>query len=211
MTRAKSKVLSEQSEFSEQGQSSQAGVSEGQGLCKFFSIPLPVFFREECLREQAVDLTLRPLFEMVGSEGDLKSVSSGYFLSDGLLLRKWVRVVSGVQVDSVVQVVVPSKFRDVVLSTSHDGVAGHLGVKKTYDKVLRHFFWPRLKRDVANYCKTCKTCQLTGKPNQKLKPAPLYPIPVVEKPFEYLLFDCVGPLPKSKMGNQYLLTVMCKA
>ncbi|KAK0135738.1 hypothetical protein N1851_028415 [Merluccius polli] len=36
VTRAKSKVLSEQSELSEQGQSFQAGVSEGQGLCKFF-------------------------------------------------------------------------------------------------------------------------------------------------------------------------------
>lgn len=44
------------------------------------------------------------------------------------------------QVDSVVQIVVPLKFRDLVLSTSHDGVASHLGVKKTYDGVLRHFF-----------------------------------------------------------------------
>lgn len=109
------------------------------------------------------------------------------------------------------QVVVPAKFRNMELSFSHDGVAGHFGVKKTYDKVLRHFFWPQLKKDVANYCRTCKTCQLTGKPNQKLKPAPLYPIPVVEKPFEYLLLDCVGPLPKSRAGNQYLLTVMCKS
>lgn len=64
------------------------------------------------------------------------------------------------QVDSVVQIVVPLKFRDLVLSTSHDGVASHLGVKKTYDGVLRHFFWPRLKRDVALYCKTP-----AGKPN----------------------------------------------
>lgn len=68
---------------------------------------------------------------------------------------------------SVVQVVVPFKFRDVVLNTSHDGVAGHLGVKETYDKVVRHFFWPQLKRDVANYCKTCKTSQLTGKPKSE--------------------------------------------
>lgn len=33
------------------------------------------------------------------------SIASRYFLSDGLLFRKWARVVSGVQVDSVVQVV----------------------------------------------------------------------------------------------------------
>ncbi len=59
------------------------------------------------------------------------------------------------------------------------------------------------------YCKTCKTCQLTGKPNQHIKPASCYPIP--EKPFEYLLPDWVNLLPKSKPGSKYLFTVMCKS
>merc|ERR1711860_195429 len=29
--------------------------------------------------------------------------------------------------------------------------------------------------------------------------------------FSDILIDCVGPLPKSKSGNQYLLTIMCKS
>lgn len=70
----------------------------------------------------------KTLFELVCPESELKG---GYFLNDGLLLRKWASVVNGVQIENVVQVVVPSKFRDLVLSTSHNGVAGHLGVKKT--------------------------------------------------------------------------------
>lgn len=41
--------------------------------------------------------------------------------------------------------------------------------------------------------------------------APLYPIPVIEEPFERLIVDCVGPLPKSKSGHQYVLTTMCAA
>ncbi len=57
--------------------------------------------------------------------------------------------------------------------------------------------------------KTCHNCQLTGKPNQKIKPAPLFPIPAVSPPFEHLIIDCVGPLPRSKSGSIYLLTVMC--
>ena len=48
-----------------------------------------------------------------------------------------------------------------------------------------------------------------GKPNQKIPPAPLQPIPAFEEPFSRILIDCVGPLPKTKSGNQYLLTVMC--
>ncbi|KAM7367479.1 hypothetical protein PAMP_013771 [Pampus punctatissimus] len=104
--------------------------------------------QEECVKEQAVDPTLRPLFDMVGSEGDLKSVSSGYFLSDALLLRKWATiVVSGVQVDNVVQVVAPSRFRDVVLSTSHDRVAAFQAewAQMEHQNHLKgqHHLWPR--------------------------------------------------------------------
>lgn len=39
--------------------------------------------------------------------------------------------------------------------------------------------------------------------------APLCPIPIIEEPIERLIVDCVGPLPKSKSGHQYVLTVMC--
>lgn len=50
---------------------------------------------------------------------------------------------------------------------------------------------------------------MTGKPNQVISPAPLRPIPVMGEPFSHILVDCVGPLPRTKSGNQYLLTVMC--
>ena len=43
------------------------------------------------------------------------------------------------------------------------------------------------------------------KPNK----APLKPIPAIEEPFSRVLIDCVGPLPKTRSGNQYLLTIMC--
>jgi len=46
--------------------------------------------------------------------------------------------------------------------------------------------------------------------HQALKPAPLRPIPSVCQPFEHLIVDCVGPLPRSKACNEYLFTVMCQ-
>lgn len=135
--------------------------------------------------------------------------SRGYVVDNNILLRKWVLHCDDFVADPVFQVVVPFKFRDAVLRLAHDD-AGHWGVRKTYDQVLRHFFWPRLKRDVAGYIKTCHTCQLTGKPNQGIAPAPLFPIPAVSQPFEHLIIDCVGPLPPSRSGAVYLLTVMCQ-
>lgn len=68
-----------------------------------------------------------------------------------------------------------------------------------------------MKADVAKFCRTCVTCQFSGKPNQVIPRALLVPIPVMGEPFEHVIVDCVGPLPKSRSGNQCLLTIMCTA
>lgn len=73
---------------------------------------------------------------------------------------------------------------------------------------MRHFYWPTIWKDVVEFYKTCHACQIGGKPNQNIPPAPLIPIPVVGEPFSRVLVDCVGPLPKTKRGHQCLLTVM---
>lgn len=103
--------------------------------------------------------------------------------------------------------VVLARFQQGVLQAAHDQL-GHLGISKTYNYILRYFFWPRLKRDVSSHVKMCHTCRVAGKPNTFLKPTPLSPIPEISQPFEHLIIDCVGPLPLSKSDGNYL-TVMC--
>lgn len=181
---------------------------------KRVSIPLEVpsilsVSRNDLIKEQKMDSTLAELFDRVVPYDTIVNLPSGYYLQEDVLCRKWVPHGEFVIGDPVVQVVVPQSLRQVVLKTAHD-TSGHLGVKKTYKLLLKNFFWPKLKRDVSKYIKSCQTCQLTGKPNQSVKPAPLYPIPAISQPFEHLIVDCVGPLPKSKAGNEYLLTVMCQ-
>jgi len=88
-------------------------------------------------------------------------------------------------------------------------MAGHLGVKKTYNRILNHIYWPKLKHDVSQYGRSCHTCQVVGKPNQKIPIAPLQHIPAFDEPFSRVIVDCVGPLPKTKSGNQCLLTIIC--
>ena len=109
------------------------------------------------------------------------------------------------------QTVIPKPLRQWVLKIAHDGAGGHLGVHKTYYKILCHFFWLKIKSDVSSYIRTCPVCQVTGKSGTGIKPASLQPIPVMEEPFSKVIIDCVGPLPKSKRGNQYLLTIMDSA
>lgn len=76
-----------------------------------------------------------------------------------------------------------------------------------YDRVLKHFFWPGLKSEVVQFSNSCHTCQLVGEPNQVVPPAPLHLVLALGEPF--VIVDCVDPLPRTKSGNQFMLTIMC--
>ena len=106
------------------------------------------------------------------------------------------------------QIVVTKKYCGEIISLAHESpMAGHLGVNKTYLRILSHFYWPQLRKDVSEFCKYCDVCQRVGKPNQTILVASLKPIPVCNEPFSQVIIDCVGPLPKTSPGNQYLLTI----
>ncbi len=146
----------------------------GSEWCGFCLSDAPLSVSQEALRaEQQADVSLKGLFEQVLPEEEARNSSQCYFMHNMLLVRKWVPHGDDFIEEPVFQVALPTKFRESVLKLAHE--SGHWGVRKTYDQVLRHFFWPRLKKDVSVYIKTCHTCQLTGKPNQSLTPAPLFP------------------------------------
>ncbi|XP_062420777.1 uncharacterized protein LOC134132778 isoform X2 [Pungitius pungitius] len=157
---------------------------------------------------QREDPTLQRCFRRVVSDNGKASGEKVAFIQDkDVLVRRWTPLPdTDADWNVVYQIVMPTVYRQHVLSVAHESKwSGHLGVTKTYQLVLKHFFWPGLKADVAKFCRSCHTCQVAGKPNQTISPAPLHPIPIP------MLIDCVGPLPRTKSGNQYLLTIMCAA
>uniref|UniRef100_A0A8C7F2V4 Gypsy retrotransposon integrase-like protein 1 n=1 Tax=Oncorhynchus kisutch TaxID=8019 RepID=A0A8C7F2V4_ONCKI len=102
---------------------------------------------------------------------------------------------------------VPRPYRDTVLQLAHSHVlGGHLARDKTIDRIMQIFYWPRVTRDVARYCRTCDQCQRTA-PRPHLR-NPLIPLPIIETPFERIAMDLVGPLPKSARGHEYILVVI---
>ena len=40
-------------------------------------------------------------------------------------------------------------------------MSGHLGTKKTLDRVVAEFVWPGICGDLARFCKSCDICQRT--------------------------------------------------
>ncbi|KAL2081327.1 hypothetical protein ACEWY4_023180 [Coilia grayii] len=166
--------------------------------------------REALIAGQKSDPDLAVLRSSAASFEESRVMAQGFYLREEVLMRKWRPADRpATEVWSIVdQVVLPPSFRPEVLRLAHEtSMAGHLGIRKTQDKILKHFYWPQLHKDVVALCRSCHACQLVGKPNQAILPAPLCPLPVVEEPFSHVMIDCVGPLPKTKKGNEYLLTI----
>ena len=168
--------------------------------------------RSQLSQEQHKDPEISPLFQKAVSKMDLAQDPICFYIKNGVLMRKWRSPEIPADDEWAVnhQIVVPKIYRSEILSLAHETpMSGHLGVNKTYHKILNHFYWPGLKSDVSNYCRSCHTCQVVGKPNQVIPKAGLQPIPAFDEPFSRIIIDCVGPLPKTKSGNEYLLTIMC--
>ncbi|KAI2661959.1 Retrovirus-related Pol polyprotein from transposon 17.6 [Labeo rohita] len=177
-------------------------------------VPLIKLGRAELAAAQKTDSSLSTSIDVaVSDKSKLEGIRVGYYWDDDVLMRKWNSVVNEkANLAPRHQIVLPSVVRASVLKLAHDHVmGGHLGVNKTFQRVSQYFYWPGLRTSVANYCRSCRECQLVGKPNQVVRPVPLCPIPVMGEPFERLILDCVGPLPKSREGYQYILSFMCAA
>ena len=124
---------------------------------------------DKVVEAQKNDTTLEKYFALVV---DNQGVEHDYFVQDGLLLRGWLPLAGTDVTGQVVQVVMPEKYCDLVLKATRGKTSGHFGVKKTYNHVLQHFYWPRIKHDVARFVKSCHVYQVAGKPNETIKPAP---------------------------------------
>ena len=168
--------------------------------------------RSQLCKEQHSDPEISPLFDRALDESEMSQVPVCYYLKNDILMRKWRPPDVSADDEWTVnhQIVVPRAYRPEILNLAHETpMSGHLGVNKTYHKILNHFFWPGLKSDFSQHCKSCHTCHMVGKPNQTIPKACLQPIPAFDEPFSRIIIDCVGPLPKTKLGCQYLLTIMC--
>ena len=105
------------------------------------------------------------------------------------------------------RMVLPQTLVKEALLEVHDGPAGaHLGRMKTLKKMKDRFWRPGMTKEVHRYCSGCLTC---AKCKSRPKPrAPLRPIPS-GNPMQRIHIDIVGPLPRSRRGNHYILTVQC--
>ncbi|VDI05326.1 Hypothetical predicted protein [Mytilus galloprovincialis] len=104
------------------------------------------------------------------------------------------------------QAVIPLSERKQVLHFCHDAkYAGHLGMRKTLEKIRQSYYWPGLQADVRAYVAGCDKCAMRKTPTKKKRA----PMAIVEtsSPMERLATDILGELPETENGNRYILVV----
>ena len=143
-------LASDEAEVSKGPLGPKVEVKNNETLVDLEPIKLPIT-REQLISTQRGDPSLEPYFELVANTEASKTKSLVFFLDNDLLMRRWsCPAAYGMDWGVVNQVVVPAAYRNQVLALAHENPwSGHLGIRKTYDRILKHFFWPRLKTSVA--------------------------------------------------------------
>ena len=132
---------------------------------------------------------------------DLWRYREQYFLDKEILWMRWEGQ-QGVKN----KLVVPMGMRELVMKEGHVNVmAGHFGVEKTQDKIKNSYFWPGMNGDIEVYVRGCLNCE-RSKGGKKVR-AQLESF-VSGAPMEKVHIDVIGPLPRSKKGNVYILTII---
>lgn len=99
------------------------------------------------------------------------------------------------------------KFRIMTEFHCDPLVGGHCGQKKLYFKLRSKYYWKGMSRDIARFVRNCQKCQLNKVKIGQKEPMTITNTP--QKPFDVVIVDTVGPLPKSLNDNQYILTLIC--
>ncbi|XP_011634591.1 uncharacterized protein LOC105425493 [Pogonomyrmex barbatus] len=151
---------------------------------------------------------MRPSWEEVSSKGLSTKIYWHQWhaleVQNGILHKRWE---APNLTNSFLQLMIPRSKVKQILEEAHDTPSGgHFGINKTLEKIRKRFYWATCKKDVEEWCRTCKICIAKRSAADKGKS----PLQIFNSgaPFERIQMDILGPLPVSSSGNNYLLVVV---
>ena len=98
---------------------------------------------------------------------------------------------------------VPESHRSLIINLMHH--LDHPNPKETARRVSQEYYWPKLRKEVESFAKTCHPCQL-AKSSGTVDPG-VGEFSVPDQRFSYVHLDVVGPLPESQ-GCRFMLTCL---
>jgi transposase InsO family protein len=134
----------------------------------------------------------------------LSQAKRDFELVDGVLFHFWYPRPQNPNTNWKKQLCVPKSMQTGFLIEYHDAM-GHLGIRKTYDKMASSLYWKTMHADVEKWIKSCIKCN--GKKDPKT--GNQFPIgtiiPSGEACSEWVV-DVLGPLkPTTRHGNKCIV------
>ena len=96
--------------------------------------------------------------------------------------------------------------RKELVARTHDELF-HVGYEKTIHEIQQRYYWPRMGPEVREYIRECGTCKEIKAPFTAVQPE-MGQSRTTGAPWQMISVDYIGPLPRSKRGNQHLLVVL---
>lgn len=105
------------------------------------------------------------------------------------------------------KLLVPKTQRIDVMKNCHEPpTCAHFGFYKTFSRVQELYYWPRMRQDILKFVRSCRMCG-AQKCSQNSRMGLMGSEKTVKFPWQIIATDILGPLPRSKKGNCFLLVV----
>jgi len=108
------------------------------------------------------------------------------------------------------RIVVPdiAELKYKLLFELHDSpFASHVGRDKTYEAARKYVYWKNMKKEVVDYVRTCKQCQV-NKEEREHPTGLLMPLPIPEGKWKSISMDFFTSLPRTQRQNDQILVVV---
>ena len=125
-----------------------------------------------------------------------------FFLNDDKILQSKPK-----KEGSNPRLMVPSTLKEQVMELCHElPSAGHQGVARTMSKIKDRYHWYNMSRDITTFVLTCDVCNRHKKPTRygRCQMTNYH----AGSPMERVHLDFMGPLPKTKQGNEHILMMV---
>ncbi|MCO5589307.1 hypothetical protein L7F22_043273 [Adiantum nelumboides] len=146
---------------------------------------------EDMVHQYAIDTDFADIFTRM-RDGE---TVAGYSIREGYLMQKTMLCVT-------------QPLREKVMTECHcPPYTGHRGIATTMKGVERYFYWPRLKKDVEEFVRSCLVCQKVKFDRHKARGL-LQPLPITTRPWESIAMDFIFDLPRTQSGHDDNWTII---
>jgi hypothetical protein len=102
------------------------------------------------------------------------------------------------------------ELKNLILREMHNvPYAGHPGYQKTIATVKSQYYWPGMKKEVADFIAKCLECQKV-KAEHRHPASLLHPLPIPEWKWEVLNMDFITKLPRTNKQHDSIMVVVDK-